>query len=211
MKSLLLVCALLWAIPARTIAAILLAWGASGGFVPDAADETVGILAMGQNPTGQGLAQLIFTPSGTASHAIEGVHAAFVSGDNTLLASQVLAVGQPGTQSEFADFVGTQVYYDPVFTPGYVFVRVFERNLPDITSQTRYYDGPLLPLVERSPYPLMPPQTVDANRHDLAGGIGDALNDYVSLMSVAAIPEPGTFGLLILGIGAVAWRRKRAV
>ena len=209
-RALLFVSTCLIATTFHTMAAISVAWFASGGFVPDAADETVGILTMPQNPTGQGLAQLIFTPSGAISRAMVGAHEKLVSGDNAVLASIVLEVGNAYTGSEFGDILFNDEYYNPVFTPGFLFVRVFERNLPDITLNTRYYDGPLHAVVENLMRPIVPPQSIDANRNELTGGIGDALYYFDPLMmSVGVIPEPGTLGLMSLGFVVAAWGRKR--
>ena len=55
------------------------------------------------NPTGRGLAQLIFTPSGSIGPAVVGAHEQLVSGDNAVLASIVLEVGNRFTGPEFGD------------------------------------------------------------------------------------------------------------
>ena len=188
-------------------AGIFVAWQATGGFVPDAADVNVGILTQPQNPSGQGLAQLIFSSGSEASPALFGGAANLVSGDNQVLASWVLQDGVDGTKNEFAES-DPRPYSAPVFTPGAVFVRIFERNLPDIEFGTRYYDSPLLPLVsiDTTLDPPPAPQLLEANRNTLAGGFGDELN-----MSVALIPEPSTIGLMALGGIAACLRRRRVL
>ena len=187
-------------------AALHIGWIAGGGFVPDANDENIGILSPSYNPAGTVLAQLIFTTSSSPSLALAGpdghpgVRPDFTSGSDEVLDSLVLNLADNG---EFAQFTST--FLDPVFREGSVFVRMFGASPDSIGVGTPYYDGPLWETEFKSlGPPLEAQQVVQANRFELASGLGDALNQ-----SVALIPEPSTFGLLALGVLGAALRRRR--
>ena len=188
-------------------AGVAVTWVATGGFIPSPTD-VLGILDPAVNPTGKGLAQLIFTPSGQISPAVVSSPDR-ASGDNVVWSSLILEVGRPGIVSEYADFEN-QNYIDaepsassPIFD-GSVFVRVFDRDLDDIVLGTRYYDSDLLALEF---VPVLPPgtqQTLLVNRETLeVGGVP------VDALTLSVIPEPGTFGLLALGVLGATLRRRR--
>lgn len=91
---------------------------------------------------------------------------------------------------------------------GYVYAAVFDQLYtqgnpnPTITAGTHYNVGPTMAVIERWNYSGQPPGPEDY------GALMDATPIQTSLV-VAAVPEPSTVGLLLVGAGLVALRRFR--
>lgn len=196
------VCAVGTSLAAR--GGLLIEWVASGGFTPSNVDLR-GILDPTYNPSGSALAQLIFTTAAGPSPAQvgPGSRVDYSSGSDTVL-SFFEVIAPPS--SVFADFTGPQ-YQNGTYLNGSVFVRVFGRSDAAIDGTTQYWDGPLVPTLDKdiTAVPRPTAQVIQANANTLPGGIGDPLNRTVQL-----IPEPSSLGMLALGAMALGWRRRRA-
>lgn len=190
---------------------ISISWTTPNGMVPNASvtggtvDEGIGILDPSINPLGQVYAQLIFSTDNVADRASVG---AGLTGDDTLLANAIVGrtgeagndIDDGGTAGTFygSFLAGAPTVLEP-FNPGFIFARVFETVQGNVGPGTWYYDGPVVAAVDVGR--LDPPQLYGANADGLPGGFGDELNLQV-------IPEPGTFGLLALGMLSLAFRRR---
>lgn len=196
-------------------AEISINWTAENGFVQNSSltggtpDESIGILDPSINAAGQVYAQLIFTPVASASPA--GIGGILGDAGERVLADAVIGrTGTAGNDIDDPGFGGT--FYaswlsgaEPALEPfesGFVFGRIFDTTQGAIGVGTWYYDGDFLAIQDLTGTPPPTPQSYGLNRNDLPSGFGDEL-------FLQVVPEPGTFGLLAVGMLTLAYRRRK--
>lgn len=173
-------------------------WSAAFGFKPQGGDGSIGILNPSVNPSQMALAQLVFTPDDMINPAMEG-SIGFTSGNDMVWASMVLQNGVGS--SEYGDFSAPN-YQNSTFTPGWVYIRVFEADTPQITMDSLYFDSATLELKDLE-IGLGFPQSLDTS--------GDPPMTQELNLLVQAVPEPGTMALCLVGLGGLMARRRRHV
>jgi hypothetical protein len=184
------------AINSTSYADINVGWIAAAGFYTNPG-QTDPLL----DPSGNVLAQLIFTPSGTYSDA----NVNFPDLINPLSDSEILdtfnLTHPAGTaSSEWGDFSLSAEIYAGI-GPGSVYARIFEEDVPTVGSH--YYYSPMQAV---SVYDPMNPtfQTLQVNRDNVAG---DGLYDGAPF-ALEVVPEPSVFALLGIGGLMLALRRR---
>jgi len=171
-------------------------WRSRGGFYMT--DPMVGLLSPGQSA----LAQLIFSPDGTADGAYASTsHNLDLSGNDVWLADYTVAY----SAGDFGYALFNAPEYFATSSPGtgYIYARIFQDTAADVLD--KYYAGPL---VSVSSYAYdsanpKPPTVYDINTDNVNG---NALDQTVMAQ---VIPEPGTLALLGLGVLTLIGRRIR--
>lgn len=160
-------------------------------------DDTNGLLS----PGGSGntaLVQLIFTTVNAYDVATAG---GGVGVNETVVDELLLTEGS--NTDEYGGINATG--YTQAFTPGYLYVRVFDQGTglggSGVIGGTWYYDSPIYATIDNNtgvPDIL----GVQGNNTSPTYGFGDTLNLQV------VVPEPATFALMGLGGLALAIRRR---
>jgi len=192
--------------PLISFAGINVDWSIGYGVYPsgtvDLTDATAGsgFLAGG----GSSLMQLIWTPSATVGVATTA-DGDFVSGDNVLLASRTITEGVGGYDEWGYNATIPAPFIDATFSPGSVFMRVFQDASPDFGDI--YFDSALLTLEDRGSDPVADTQVLYLETgSDTYPSQGVALNG-----SLTVVPEPSVIAFLGLGGLALAARRRIVV
>ncbi len=189
-------------------AQIFVDWVAGSGFYWSATDDPL----MGAG--GSVLAQLIWTPDQTYG-AADFNDENLASGNDVWLQDFVVNEADR-TDGEWGWFGNNPDYDDPGGpTDGYIYARIFESLTPQVGDW--YYVGDFTANLNRdsSASPPQPPQSYNMNRDTAGHGLGDPIDDPLSGFNFQVVPEPGTIGLLALGMmtlgGAAHKKRKAAV
>lgn len=211
-KKCLFVCLITVLTASAASANVYVAWKASGGFFFNAT-PSVGILGDGTgNST---LAQLIWSTDNVRD-AADLTTANYVTGDDVWLADFTITedgVANDGSTFDSYAWFGSQTFNDggAQSSGGYIYARVFQDN--SIDDGDWYYAGDIVLADDLDPVgpPADTPQVYEINASGVAGDAIDASSGY----SFQVVPEPGTMGLLALGLvtlgGAARRRRKAAV
>lgn len=189
-------------------------WFSSGGFVWDST-PTVGFL--GDGTGNSALAQLIWS-SDNVIDAVDIGDANYVSGNDTLLTSVVIT--EDGVAGNFDEY--SVQTYNPGFDDGgvqpnggFIYARLFQDNSVGVGDW--YYNGSILAASDLNPAAVPAPtaQPYDMTQPGEYSHLGADMNAIDGAFSFQVVPEPGTMGLLALGLvtlgGAARRRRKAAV
>jgi len=182
-------------------AVIDVSWAAASGFYPNGAvNDFSGLLDAA--PGNQVLVQLIGTTDMTADAGLTG---STPTGDDFVLTSFILGLPGDGTAgvqagSNYADFSAPN--YQAAFVAGNFFGRIFTSAAP--APGDYHYDGPVVAF--RDIAPLGTPQGYNLNIDGLDPGTFPFGGD---IPTIPIVPEPGTLGLLAMGMLGLAARRRR--
>lgn len=193
MKRFLLVFGLMIALTIRAQAWIYVAWGAGAGFY-FTVDPFTGILAPDASGN-QTIAQLIWSADAVAD-TVDASTVNYVTGDDVWLATFVLTEGVGGT-TQWANFA-PQTYSEGTHDhdAGFLYARIFQDATP-ANGEVYYASTPVANgNVNPTNVPPLTAQTLEMNS-DLVNG---------NELNLTMIPEPGTLGLLGLGIMAIGGR-----
>jgi len=176
------------AIAAATTASadINVAWAGSFGFIPEGGDGSVGILGSGEST----VAQLIFSTDDMIGEALVGGE---TSGDDYVLATFNIT-NSGGAFEDYASFSAPN--FVTGFQTGYVYGRIFDSD--NVVAGTKYYNGPIV--ATQDIIPPASPQSYDLNTNFVTG----------NALDMTVVPEPTTLALLVLGVGTMVFRRRRA-
>lgn len=176
-------------------------WGVYPSGTSDLTDSTPGsgFLAGG----GSSLLQLIWTPSASVGVATTA-SGDFVSGDNVVLASRTITDGVDGFDEWGYNSTTPAPFIDATFSPGSVFMRVFQDSSPEFGDL--YFDSLLLTLEDRGSDPVADTQILY-----LETGSSVYPSQGVAFSpSLSVVPEPSVIAFLGLGGLALAARRRFA-
>jgi len=164
----------------------IIGWGASYGFYNHNGAPTP-ILASGSSNSA--LVQLMYSPDNVADQAFEdggsNPHYLDPIGNDVWLADHVVTEDILDSDTSYAIFSATT--YNGVYSAGYIYARIFETTSANPVVGTWYLASQLV--VAQNLTPPASPQAYDMS----TGGV------YTPNLQVAAIPEPATFVLALLG------------
>ena len=191
-----------------TSAQISIDWNAGSGFYWSATGDP--LMGVG----GSVLAQLIWTPDETYGGA--DVNNANLVGGNDVWLQDFVVNEADRHEGEWGWFNDNPNFDDPAApTDGYIYARIFATLNPTVDDW--YYVGHFTANdnQDSSGWPPDPPQGYNMNRDTAGAGLGDPIDDPSSGFNFQVVPEPGTIGLLALGMmtlgGAAHKKRKAAV
>lgn len=159
-------------------------------------DPNDGFLTAGNSS----LFQLIWTATSDGIGIVDPLDVDYVSGDNLVLDSRVITAGSGGYDEWGFNSTVPAPYINPVFTAGFVFMRVFQTASPTVGEY--YFDSALLALQNRGSDPIADTQLLYLETgSDSYPSQGVALN-------LEIVPEPSVLAFLGLGGLALAVRRR---
>ena len=182
-------------------AGINVQWFVGWGIYPfgagDPSSLTPGTGLLANNGSGTTILQLIWSPGNTAA-AVDPFNggSGWVGGDNVVLQTRTVTSGVDGYDEWVFNNTVPTPFTNPVFSPGSVFVRVFQDATPGIGEY--YYDSGLMVLQDRDlDFAFRQILVVEPN----ADVEGIALNLQI-------VPEPSVIAFLGLGGLMLAIRRR---
>ena len=191
-------------------AQIYVNWAAGSGFYWSATDDPL----MGAG--GSVLAQLIWTPDETYGAADFSDPSGNLIGGNDVFLIDFVVNEADRHDGEWGWFDNAPEPNDPAGpSGGYIYARIFESLNPQVGDW--YYVGDFNANQDRDSSSIPPdnPQFYAMNRDTAGEGLGDPIDDPLSGFNFQVVPEPGTIGLLALGMmtlgGAAHKKRKAAV
>jgi hypothetical protein len=212
-KKVLLVPSLLVCLTSLAHATLQIDWVSSGFYLgePTPLLDPTGVLRPSST-----LAQLIWTPDAMISSA-DPLTVDYLSGNEVLLRSYTVnSSDRPSGEFAYwgsgeASFADSGAGLPPSYQTGYIYARIFQTSTP--SANDIYYASPIVAALGyywdgsgATPLPNV------FNMNDGSTNLSAPPYD-VALSSFQVVPEPGTIGLLAMGVmtlGGAAYKRRKA-